>query len=117
MPAKREITVSELSDLIAKNEDLTIVDVREREQFATGHITGALSVPLGSIGHAADVTSVACNPQLLRARAGKVIVCCDDERRSRVAVAQLEWLGFVTVYCLAGGLKLWQTEGFPLVRG
>jgi rhodanese-related sulfurtransferase len=117
MPAIREITVNELSDLIAKHEDLKIVDVRESEQYAKGHIPGALSVPLGSIEHAADVTSVACNHQLVRARADTVVVCCDDERRSRVAATLLDRLGFLTVCCLAGGLTRWRAEGFPLVSG
>ena len=117
MPTVREITVNELSDLIAKHEDLTIVDVREREQYAKGHIPGALSVPLGSIEHAANVTSVACNHQLVRARADTVVTCCDDERRSRVAATLLDRVGFLTVYFLAGGLTRWQAEGFPLVSG
>lgn len=117
MSAIREITVSELNDLIVRREDLTIVDVRESEQYASGHIAGALAVPAGTLEHATDPASVACNHQLLRGRAGKVIVCCDDGRRSRVAAIRLDRLGFVMVYCLMGGLKRWQGEGFPLARG
>jgi rhodanese-related sulfurtransferase len=114
--ALRDISVAELNDLIGNHEDLLIVDVREREEYARGHIAGALIVPAGTLEHAADATSVACNDQLVLGRTGTVVVYCDDGRRGRMASAQLDRLGFPTVYCLAGGLKSWRNEGLPVVR-
>ena len=112
----REISISELNDLIDKHDDLLIVDVREREEFAHGHIAHALVVPAGALEHATDATSIACNEQLVAARSGTIVVCCDDGRRSRVAAGMLDRLGFAAVYLLAGGLISWQNEGLPLVR-
>jgi rhodanese-related sulfurtransferase len=110
-----EITIEQLDDLISNHEYVVIVDVREREECARGRVPGALIVPLGSLEHAVDEGSIACNTQLLEARTETVVVCCDDGRRSRVAAAQLAQRGFTTVYWLSNGLKQWQAEGFPLV--
>ncbi len=113
----REIKLSELHDLIENHENVLIVDVREREEYARGHIPGALPIPIGALEHATDTTSVACNHDLALARTSTVVVCCDDERRSRVAAARLDKLGFTEGYFLAGGLKHWKSGGFPLLSG
>src|SRR6185295_7407576 len=112
----REISVSDLRDLIDKHDDVLIVDVREREPFARGHIADALVVPAGALEHATDSTSIACNERLVAARGSTVVLCCDDGRRSRVAADMLDRLGFAAVYLLTGGLIRWQNEGLPLVR-
>ncbi len=115
-PNARAISVGELNDLIGNHEDVLIVDVREREKYAQGHIPGALAVPIGALELAADATSIACDNELVLARAGIVVLCCQDERRSRVAAQRLERLGFSVVYYLAGGLAQWQAESLPLAR-
>jgi rhodanese-related sulfurtransferase len=111
----QEISLHELDDLITNHDDVIIVDVREREEYATGHIPGALIVPVGSLENAVDEESIARDEELLSARASAVVVICDDGRRSRVAAGQLARHGFQTVYWLADGLKQWQSAGFPLV--
>jgi rhodanese-related sulfurtransferase len=111
----QEISLNELDDLITNHEEVIIVDVREREEYARGHIPGALIVPIGSLETALDEESIARDDELLSARASAVVVICDDGRRSRVAASQLSRLGFETVYWLADGLKQWQSAGFPLV--
>ena len=114
--ASQEITLNELDDLITNHEDVVIVDVREREEYATGHIPGSLIVPVGSIEHAIDEESIARDDDLLGARHGAVILICDDGTRSRNAANQLANSGFDTVYWLADGLKQWREAGFPLVN-
>ena len=54
-PRDPEITISleELRKLSAAG-DVTIVDVRDSKTFAAGHIPGAISIPLGTVGRSAE---------------------------------------------------------------
>jgi len=47
------ITLEEFKTLVAEGA-VTIVDVRDSKAFATAHIPGALSIPLGTVGRAAE---------------------------------------------------------------
>jgi rhodanese-related sulfurtransferase len=111
-----EIDVAGLSELITEREDVVFVDVRESEEYAAGHIPGAISAPAGTLEHATDEDSVARNEALLQARELIVVVHCDDGRRSRVAAEQLLKHGFTQIYWLVDGLKSWQSNGLPLLR-
>lgn len=84
--------------------EATVIDVREPAEFASGHIAGALSQPLGN---------VCCNR--LPAAQGKLVVQCKAGRRSQQACAQLlSENPELTLYQLEGGLDAWQAAGFPL---
>lgn len=82
-----------------------IVDVREPEEWRTGHIPGAVHVPLGE----------------LSARLGEfdpeqeMILVCRSGNRSAHATMLLQQAGFRQVYNLAGGLIAWGRQQLPLV--
>jgi ArsR family transcriptional regulator len=82
------------------------VDVRDPIAFKTGHIPGALNVPL------ADLDARASE---LAARAGRrtiVAYCaCQDEHASVKAVEMLNARGVMNVSALVGGLRAWMTAG------
>ncbi len=111
----QEITAEELDLRLEDNEDILLVDVREPDEFARGHIPGALNVPRGLLEGAADPGYRLRIEPLCSARERSVIVYCETGGRSAMAAAVLQDMGFAQVANLAGGSVLWAAEGLPLV--
>ena len=79
-----------------------IVDVRTPDEYAGGHIAGALNVPIGML------------PKGLPD--GPIIAACSMGGRGGRAADLLDAAGR-TAFSIAGGTKAWQTAGLPIVRG
>ena len=92
------------ADLLAAGSAV-IVDVRQRSEWMTGPIDGALHIPLSQLGRRLD--------QLPR---GKTIVTvCRTGHRSGLAARTLARAGH-DVLNLNGGIKAWARTGLPVVR-
>lgn len=79
-----------------------IIDVREPEEFAGGHLPGAVNIPL------ADLTLI---PEL---NASPLVVVCASGGRSARAAVMLEEAGHLEVANLLGGTHGWMQEGRPV---
>ena len=77
------------------------VEVREPDEYAVGHIPGALLLPLGQITDRAQ--------EVLPDKEAPWLVYCRTGRRSADAVQKLEALGYTTLYDL-GGILSWPYE-------
>jgi rhodanese-related sulfurtransferase len=88
--------------------DAVVLDVREDDEWAAGHIDGAHHIPMGELpGRVPDVVELAdASPEL-------VIVCRSGHRSARV-VAWLTQNG-VDAVNLAGGMRAWTSAGRPMV--
>ncbi len=87
--------------LFAKVSDLPlIVDVREHAEYASGHIPGATSIPLGQIKDAI--------PQLRKLSEREIFVVCHSGNRSDTACQILHEHGFQRVFNVLGGMQKWQ---------
>jgi rhodanese-related sulfurtransferase len=109
------INFDELDELIENHEVLLLLDVRERAEYNRGHIPGALLVPQTQVEAAADPHSPARDDTLVAARAGAVVVYCDNGGRSALAAAALQRAGYAEVYCLGGGLEHLRPDGLVVV--
>lgn len=109
------INFNELDELIENHEELLLVDVRERAEYNRGHIPGALLVPPAQFDAAADPHSATRDDTLVAARAGAVVVYCNDGERSALAAATLLRAGYPEVYCLNGGLERLRPDGLVVV--
>lgn len=88
--------------------ELTVVDVRTPGEYASGHVPGALNVPLDRLGRAV--------PELREAAArGGLLVVCQSGGRSADACARLAAHG-VAAIDLAGGTSGWAARGHGLDR-
>lgn len=76
-----------------------LLDVREEEEYITGHAAGAVLFPLGLINASTAAAAISSKDTL-------VLVYCRSGRRSQQAVRQLMALGYDRVYDL-GGLIGW----------
>ena len=89
-------------------EDALVIDVRDADAYAKGHILGAKSIPLADLGRrAAD---------LQKNKAKAVIVSCQNGDRSASAAATLRQNGFTRVHPLNGGFAAWQQAGLPVEK-
>jgi len=79
----------------------TAVDVREPDEYAAGHIPGAVLLPLGSVRAKAAA--------LLPQKDAPLLVYCRTGRRSEAACAQLQQMGYTRVRNL-GGVLTWPYE-------
>jgi len=82
--------------------DVIILDVREQDEFDSGHILNAVLLPVGTITEetAADV---------IPAKDSIVLVYCRSGNRSKTASDALVKLGYTNVYEF-GGIITWQYE-------
>lgn len=89
-------------------EDGVVVDVREPQEFAGGHIVRALNIPLSNL--AARVG------ELEQHRQRPIILGCRSGNRSLQAAFLLHQRGFTKVYSLAGGMIAWERDNLPVEK-
>ena len=111
----REIQPAELLEL--QGFGCPVVDVREPEEFAEGHIPGAVNIPRGLLefevdGHPAVRYETA---EALAHRERPVILYCLSGGRSALAAEALLRLGFANPMSLDHGILGWEDAGHPVV--
>lgn len=79
--------------------DVIVLDVREQEEYDSGHIPGAVLLPLGAI----DGESAA---EAIPKKDATVLVYCRSGSRSKRAAKALAELGYTDVYEF-GGIMTW----------
>ena len=109
----REVGPAEAARLLAEDEGLLLLDVRESEELAGGRLPGALHVPRGVLEPKAASDSPARLPELSDP-SRPILVYCATGVRSALAADVLQSLGFGDVRSLAGGFAAWQSEGHPV---
>lgn len=82
-----------------------VIDVRTPQEYATGHVAGALNVPLGMLPAAARELP-----------AGQVVTVCTSGGRSWRAAQLLARQGR-TALSVRGGTKAWRAAGHPIATG
>ncbi|MHB0990344.1 MAG: rhodanese-like domain-containing protein [Burkholderiales bacterium] len=99
------------------DEPVLLVDVREADEFMSGHIAQAINIPRGVLEAAADPATKHRHPDLCKAQDKTILLYCLSGGRSAMAAWTLKQMGFGRAYSLAGGLECWEAEGFDLVAG
>ena len=100
-----EITVAQAAE--AQKNGAFILDVRQPEEWAQAHISGATLIPLGDLpGRLNEVP-----------KDREVVVVCRSGNRSAEGRDILKQAGFPQVTSMAGGLTQWQSQGLPVVTG
>ena len=97
--AYEQITPAEAKALIDSEEGYIILDVRTPEEFAEGHIEGAILIPDHEIGEKAE--NVLSNKDQL------ILVYCRSGRRSKNAASELATLGYTNIKEF-GGILDWE---------
>ncbi len=99
------IDIVELDRLLTAGE-VRLIDVREPAEFKSGHVPGAINVPLGRIDSQI--------PKLKKDKPYAVI--CQSGHRSNGGVRILMDAGFTDAVSVQGGTGAWGRSGRKLVR-
>lgn len=110
----REISPEEVRALLdrADRDGWSIVDVREADEFAAGHLPGARHFPRGFLEVRADLEHPKRDPWLAD-RSRKLVLYCGGGHRSALAAQALQRMGFQRVRSMAGGWTRWTALGLP----
>jgi len=104
----KEISPQEAESLINNNGNLTVIDVRTPQEYATGHLARAINL---------DLRSQTFNDELGKLDKKKAyLVYCQSGNRSQKASDTMKELGFTEVYNLSGGITQWARDGLPTVK-
>ncbi|HTR50683.1 MAG TPA: rhodanese-like domain-containing protein [Kofleriaceae bacterium] len=98
------VTPTELVDLIA-TQTVDLIDVRNPDEWDTGHIPGARLVPLDQFR---------ADPDAALARGVVTVFVCAKGVRSMQAAKLAERFGYERLYNLEGGTKAWASVGLAL---
>jgi rhodanese-related sulfurtransferase len=102
-----QVSVAEAVRLVNHAQGV-VVDVRENDEYRSGHIPKSIHVPLSSL-------SSGLTP-LDKYKSRPLIVCCRTSQRSARAAILLRQKQFANVQVLAGGFTAWQGENLPVEK-
>ncbi|MCX6042008.1 MAG: rhodanese-like domain-containing protein, partial [Caldilinea sp.] len=99
-----ELTAHQVKQQIDSRQPVTIVDVRERDEFVQGHLPGAIFIPRGYL----ELQIEQHQPD----RNAPVVVYCAGGVRSLLAARNLKEMGYTRVTSMIGGFNGWKNVGF-----
>ena len=100
-PGYRQISMDEAVEMMRDEKNYIILDVRRPDEYADGHIPGAINVPNEEIG-TAEIPELPDKAQL-------ILVYCRSGRRSKEASEKLTKLGYTNIVEF-GGILDWKGE-------
>lgn len=103
-----EIPVSEAEQAIL-DADL-LIDVREADEYASGHLQGAVHMSRGLLEF-----KLSSSPELA-ARDLNIVLYCKTSGRAALAAVQLHAMGYLKVSSIAGGFDAWVAAGKATIK-
>ena len=97
----QQITQEEAKEMM-DSQEVIILDVREQDEYDSGHIPGAMLLPVGMIN---EETAAGVIP----GKDATVLVYCRSGNRSKTASSTLADLGYTNIYEF-GGINTWPYE-------
>lgn len=107
--AKAQVAEIPVTDAEAAIRDADVLlDVREAEEFAAGHLPGAIHASRGLLEF-----KLSGSPQLASRDLSFVLYCKTSGRAALAALAMRE-MGYLNVKSIAGGFDAWAAAGKPV---
>ncbi|MDD5247849.1 MAG: rhodanese-like domain-containing protein [Rhodocyclaceae bacterium] len=100
----KEVGTSEAQALLGKR---LVIDVREYDEFAAGHLPGAINIPRGVLEFKIGMVPECANKD------GAFLIYCRTSGRAALSAVQLQKIGYTNVLSMAGGFEIWNNEGRP----
>lgn len=101
----KDISVNEFEELLSQNSQPVILDVRTPEEYAEGHIDGAMLTNFLGDDFQKQLENLDKNKSY--------VVYCKSGIRQAKAATYMKESGFKHVYLLEGGIDNWMKEGKP----
>lgn len=116
LPHIRELMPWDVDAMRKATPDLLIVDIREPDEYAAGHIQGSLLVPRGILETSCDWGYSDTLPALAQARTQPVVLVCRSGNRTALAALTLQQMGYEQVFSMKTGVRGWNDYELPLVN-
>jgi rhodanese-related sulfurtransferase len=100
----KEVKTGDAQGLLGKR---IVIDVREYDEYAAGHLPGAINIPRGVLEFKIGMVPECAN------KAGAFLIYCRTSGRAALSAVQLQRIGYENVISMAGGFDAWNTEGRP----
>ena len=104
----KETNVADIKRRMDAGEKFVLVDVREDNEWANGHLPGAIHLGRGIIER--DIE------QRVPDTGAKIILYCGGGFRSALAADNLQKMGYTNVISMDGGIRDWREKRYPLER-
>ena len=104
----KEVALADAAQAI-QGADL-LLDVREADEYANGHIPGAIHMSRGLLEFKLS------NDPNLSARDLKIALYCKNSGRAALASKSLHEMGYMHVQSIAGGFDAWAQAGNPIAK-
>jgi len=103
----KAIIPQELFNMLQNGAPVTLIDVREKEEFDEGHIEGSHLIPL---------VPFLANPILVDPKLPTVFMCRSGMRSAMALDAFLDKFPDATAYNLTGGILAWIAASLPIEK-
>lgn len=100
----KEVSPAEAQVLLGKR---VIIDVREYDEFAAGHLPGAINIPRGVLEFKIGMVPECANKD------GAFLLYCRTSGRAALSAVQLQKIGYSNILSMNGGFEAWNNEGRP----
>lgn len=104
----QEISVDAAEQAI--REAQVLIDVREADEYAAGHLPGAIHISRGMLEFKLS------NSPELSARDLAIVLYCKTSGRAALAACALHDMGYLNVKSISGGFDAWAAAGKPVVK-
>ncbi|WP_396439057.1 rhodanese-like domain-containing protein [Limnohabitans sp.] len=104
----REIALQDADEAIRQAD--VLIDVREADEFAAGHLPGAVLMPRGLLEFKLSGTPA------LSGRDLKVVLYCKTSGRAALSAQTMQSMGYLQVSSVAGGYDAWVAAGKQVVK-
>lgn len=104
----QEVSVADAEQAIRDAQ--VLIDVREADEYAAGHIPGAVHISRGMLEFRVSGT-----PELA-ARYISIVLYCKTSGRAALAAAALQEMGYLQVQSIAGGFDAWVAAGKSVAK-
>ncbi|MCI2256164.1 sulfurtransferase TusA family protein [Domibacillus sp. PGB-M46] len=92
-----EISLEDFKEKVENGEHMTVLDVRELEEYQEGHIDGAIHIPLGEVEQRSGELK----------KDDLIYVICHSGRRSELAAQTMSKQGFKQLINVVPGMRDW----------
>lgn len=104
--ALERIAPQELMSQLTSEAAPVVLDVRSEQEFAEGHIPGAINIPYRQISDRLN--------EIDEFMAQEIVVYCEVGVRAGIAEIMLEQAGFERIFTLDGDMEGWRQAGLPI---
>jgi len=104
----KEADFREIKKRLDAREKMILVDTREDNEWAKGHIPGAVHLGKGVIERDVETTIPDKNATL--------VLYCGGGFRSALAADNLQKMGYKNVISMDGGWRAWTESNFPIAK-